>query len=43
MKTVEALKEKNFKMIFIEFSLTAEDLQKYLHDRVKEIPDMMSS
>ena len=36
-KTVEALKEKNFKMIFVDFRPTAESFAKYFYDRVKEI------
>ena len=36
-KTVEALKEENFKMIFVDFRPTAESFAKYFYDRVKEI------
>ena len=35
-KTVEALKEENFKMIFVDFRPTAESFAKYFYDRVKE-------
>ena len=36
-KTVEALKEENFKMIFVDFRPTAESFAKYFYDRVKKI------
>lgn len=35
-KTVEALREEDFKMIFVDFRPTAENFAKYFYDRVKE-------
>ena len=35
-KTVEALREEEFRMIFVHFRPTAENFAKYFYDRVKE-------
>lgn len=34
-KTIEALKEENFKMIMVDFRPTAENFSKYFYDRMK--------
>ena len=35
-KEVEALREEEFRMIFVHFRPTAENFAKYFYDRVKE-------